>query len=454
MKTEKMIHLFTRLTFMLFAGMIALQLAAASFSQTRRPNIEKNNISVVKDTAPTKVKTEAKVSSGPAKGAARSYPASRPSRPREQTLTFTTNVSGSDVFLDGEKLGRTDHTGKLTTKVKHGRYFVSATHPDYRDHSKTIDVGPGLTDISFKLEPPAVVAPKPTYVPPVVEPPKPAPVVETNVKPAVSAEEIIKRFLDSRSPGAITEDEWKEVLSQSEKALAQQVNNTQVKARMLFAHGQLAYEKGDHAIALVAFNEATKTQANFAPAFYGAGNAFVANNLLPEALKAYQQAIQLQPDFILAHKALGDAYTKSGNFKEALFSYQRARQKGYNSPDLVLAMARGHMREHRWNQALDELKPLAAEGSFAAEVLVTRGECYEGLKYPLSAVLAYSKAVEADANNPMTFYKLGSLFYLMREFRSAKEALDRAIILDPKGEKINLHDARRKAQDATSKVNK
>jgi tetratricopeptide (TPR) repeat protein len=271
------------------------------------------------------------------------------------------------------------------------------------------------------------------------------------VKPVVSAEEIIKRFLDSRSPDAITEAEWKEVLSQSEKVLAQQSNNTEVKARMLFSHGQLAYEKGDHAVALVAFNEATKIQPNFAPAFYGSGNAFVANNLLPEALKAYQQAIQLQPGFILAHKALGDAYTRSGNYKEALFSYQRARQKGYNSPDLTIAMARSHMREHRWNQALDELKPLAAEGSFAAAVLVTRGECYEGMKYPLSAVLAYSKAVEADANNPMSFYKLGSLFYMMREFRSAKEALDRAIILDPKGEKINLHDARRKAQDAASK---
>jgi tetratricopeptide (TPR) repeat protein len=459
MKTEKMFHFSARLTILLLSAMIAFPLAGVSVSQTRRPNIEKKNINVVKDTT-TKEKAESKVSPNPARGISKSYPTGRTRKPREQTLTFTTNVSGSEVFLDGEKIGKTDQTGKLTTKVKHGRYFASATHPDYRENSKTIDVGPGLTDIGFKLEAIPVVAPKQmasapksTNVVPAVDAAKPPSVVETNTKPAVSAEEIIRRFLESRSPETITEADWQEVLSQSEKALAQQSNN-QVKARMLFAHGQLAYLKGDHAIALVAFSEATKTQANFAPAFYGSGNAFAANNLLPEALKAYQQAVQLQPDFILAHKALGDAYTKSGDYKEAVNSYQRARQKGYNSPDLALALARSHMREHHWEQALNELKPLAAQGNSAATVLVTRGECYEGLKYPLSAALAYSKAVEADANNPMAFYKLGSLFYLMREYRSAKEALDRAIILDPKGENINLNDARRKAQDATSKVNK
>jgi tetratricopeptide (TPR) repeat protein len=462
MKTEKMIHLTVRLGTLLFSAILAFPVVGASQSQTRRPNIEKNNISVSKDTGTTKAKAEPKASSRPAKGAAKSSPTTgRAGRYKEQTLTFTTNVSGSDVFLDGEKLGRTDFAGKLTTKVKHGRYFVSAQHPDYREHSKTIDVGPGLTDISFNLEAIAVAppkqtpaAPKPTSLVTAVEPAKTEPAAEIIAKPTVSAEEIIRRFLDSRSPDVVTEADWKEVLSQSEKALAQQASNTQIKARMLFAHGQLAYLKGDYAIALVAFNEATKAQPNLAPAFYGSGNAFVANNLLPEALKAYQQAVQLQPDFILAHKALGDAYTKSGNYKEASASYLRARQKGYNSPDLVLAIARSHMREQRWNQALDELKPLALEGGVGATVLVTRGECYEGLKYPLSAALAYSKAVEADTNNPIALYKLGSIFYTMREFRSAKEALDRAIILDPKGEKINLSEARRKAQDAASKASR
>src|SRR5205085_8890284 len=125
----------------------------------------------------------------------KSYAVGKARKPREQTLTFTTNVAGSEVFLDGEKIGKTDLTGKLTTKVKHGRYFASATHPDYRENSKPIDVGPGLTDIGFKLEAIPVVAPKQmasapktTNVVPAVEVAKPTPVAETNAKPTVSAD--------------------------------------------------------------------------------------------------------------------------------------------------------------------------------------------------------------------------------------------------------------------------
>src|SRR5262249_49086822 len=136
---------------------------------------------------------------------------------------------------------------------------------------------------------------------------------EPVTKPAPSADSIMKRFLDSQQTDAVTTDEWREVQQQSEKALSTDPNNAQLKARMLFAHGQRDYLRGEYTLALVAFNESAQTASDFGLAYYGAGNCYMATNVVLEAEKSYLRSTQVTPMFAPAHKALGDALTKLGN---------------------------------------------------------------------------------------------------------------------------------------------
>jgi tetratricopeptide (TPR) repeat protein len=207
--------------------------------------------------------------------------------------------------------------------------------------------------------------------------------------------------------------------------------------------------QGEFTLALIAFNDALRTTPDLAPAHYGSGNAYMATNLPIEAVKSYQRTVQLLPGFARAHKALGDALSRTGNRHDANASYARAKQLGYGGPDLGLAVARNLMAERRWLPALDELKSLA-EKAPSAEVFLATGECYEGLSNSFSAAMAFFKATDLDHNSSIAYYKLGLVLLSHREHAAAKDAFERAIALDPRGEKINVVHARDRLKEAFS----
>src|SRR6185436_15320812 len=72
--------------------------------------------------------------------------------PTEYTISLITNAPDADISIDGDSLGRAGKDGKLIAKIKPGRHSVSVTHPQYRSLLRPIDVGPGLTELSFNLE--------------------------------------------------------------------------------------------------------------------------------------------------------------------------------------------------------------------------------------------------------------------------------------------------------------
>lgn len=442
------------LTMMALMVLAVFETPAKQAGAQRRPNIERLNGETASPKSSKSNKTDSATRSSRSKSrkdgqrdgnatnaAATEYP-----------LTFVCSQPGTDIFVDGVKVGTAGEDGRLKVKLAPGRHIAKASRPQFREMTKHIDVGPGSAEIGFNLE---TVSPPATFKP--VSAVTSAPPTESASKStppaAPAAETIIERFMDNLQNSSVTVDDWKEVLSQSEKALAQEPSNSLIKARKLFAHGQLAYLDNEHAIALVAFNEATKARSDFGLAYYGSGNAYYLNNLLPEAIKSYQTAILILPNFALAHKGLGDAFAKIGNRKDAMAAYQRAKQLGYPRPDLTLGIANILILDQQWKQALDELKPVAEQRP-SAELLIAIGRCYEGLKNNYSAALTYTKATELDRNSADAFCKLGNILYNMREFVPAKEAFERAIMLDPKGEKINLTDARKKSLDSFAKSRK
>ena len=415
-----------------------------------RPNIEKQNDQKSNDEAKaSSAAKDGKVarSSPPAPRATRKKPAETHRKlPSEYTLTLAANVPEADVIVDGEKLGTTGKDGRLKTPMKAGRRTVTVVHPDYRSVSKPIDVGPGLVEVSFQLEErvkPVAMKEVATSPPPSL--PEPG--------SAASADSILQRFIETPRPDVVSTDEWKDVLSQSEKNLARDPKNVQAKCRMLFAQGQLAYDRREYTLALVAFTEAIQNYPDYALAHFGSGNCYSAAALPHEALREYQRTVQLLPNFALGHKALGDLLSKGGRRKEGNDSYRRAKQLGYSQPEVDLLIAQNLVADRLWNQALEQLKPLI-EKSPSADAWFAVAECYEALKYEFSAAMAYSRVVDLDKNNAIAHYRLGAILFGQHEYWSAQYALERAIALDPGGEKINAIDARKKANEAAEKLHK
>lgn len=387
----------------------------------------------------------------------------KPPRPAPSyEVTFKTDIPEAEIFIvagnsssSAQSLGKTDADGKLTKRLPRGTYNLLASRPGYRIQRQRVEVrSAGPNDVNFSLAMPIVArkeeveaAPEPTPAP--AETPEPAP-----TDPLADADALIKRFLDVKETESVKAEEWQTMRERTNSALEKDSANTQLKARVLAADGQLAYLAGDFANALVAFKQAALAQPDFALAHYGLGNAYLATNQPAEAFKAYSQAVQLNAELALAYRGMGDALAKQNKTKEAGVYYNRAKSFGQQLPaDTGLAAARELKKRKRWAQALKEFQDVAATKP-SAEVYVEIGDCYVGLEQPLSASQSYRKAIDLDPKSALAHYRFGEVMQKLREYSAAMEALERAIALDPQGTIINRKRAREMADDAADKLKK
>lgn len=347
-------------------------------------------------------------------------------------VTLFAGASGVDIYLErtdgsAQKLGTTRDDGTLALKLLRGTYSLLVARPDSRAVRRQIEVSPTRT--IFSLDPARGEAS--------AQPAGTAPAAP----PTVTAEDVFKRFLDPRLTEGVTLDDWRAALEQAAEAYSHNSEDPQTAAQAHFSYGQVAYLSGDFQTALTSFNNAALAVPNSALAFYGLGNAYLASRKPPEAARAYQQALKIRPNMALALKGMGDALYSQGKSKESIDYYARALALGYDSPSLKLSMARALNKERRSQEALD----LAAELSKSnpsAEVFLTLGDAYAGLKQNREAYGAYQQAAEMDSRSALAQYKLGEVSFQLRDYAAARDALGRALALDPEGKSFDAARAR------------
>ena len=227
-----------------------------------------------------------------------------------------------------------------------------------------------------------------------------------------------------------------------------------MKAQEQFARGQLDYLNGNYPDALQAFLTAQRHVPDYALASYGLGNVYLATNQPAQAVKAFERAVALNPKLGLAYKGLGDAWMVQKKEKEARAAYTEAGRLGYLSSDTSLSVARNLVKAKRWAEAEAALRPLAAAENPPAEIFVMLGDAHKGQDQSVKAFQAYTKATELDNTSAAAFYKLGELQLDQNNPEAAKEALERALVLDPEGRVIDRRKARKKADEAGKKLRK
>ena len=369
-------------------------------------------------------------------------------RPNESSVTFMSELPGTEILVDGNLVGKIDDTRKLTTKVKKGPHQVTARLKGYYQQSMIVSVAAARSTHTVNVGKP-IPAPVPTPSPVAKAEPTPEPPPEP---PPPSADDIIRRFINPKETSQVSTVDWQQVLAQTEEALKTE-SNSQLTARLHLARGQQAYLRRNYAESLAEFNRAIEALPLSGIAYYGLGNAYLATNQPFQAHKAYSRAVDLTPEVsALAHKGIGDALTKLLKRNEANSSYLKARELGYVSPELNKSIARNLIAEKEWQKALSELSVIE-DSDKSAEIQLYLGECYENLKRPLSAHSAYAAAAKLDPNSALAFLRLGDLLYEHNEFPEARDAYERALALDTTGNIINRPLVRKLADKAASLAN-
>lgn len=364
----------------------------------------------------------------------------------ESSITFVSDVPGTEISIDGILVGKIGDTKKLTTRVKKGQHKATASLKGYNSQSITISVFADRATHAINLgKPIPAPAPLPTPIAKVLPSPDPPP-----SPPAPSADEIIRRFINPNETNKLRAEDWKEVITQSEETLTREPTNVQVTARLHLARGQVAYLDRNYAESLSEFNRAIEALPLSGIAYYALGNAYLATNQPLQANKSYQKAAELTPEAAaVSQKGIGDGLTKMAKGNEANVSYKRARDLGYFSPDINKSIAVNLIEDKQWQKALSELGEIE-DSETSAEIQLYLGECYENLKRPLSAYRAYAAASKLDPNSTVAFSKLGDLLFELNEFPEAKEAYERALALDTTGIVINRQLVRKQADRAAS----
>ncbi len=337
-------------------------------------------------------------------------------------VTVFAGAPGVEIYVehvDGSsyRLGTTRDDGTLALKLLRGTYNLIVARPDSRPVRRQIEVSPGRTAFSLDLARAETAS--------AGAPAEPA-------RPVVTAEDVFRRFLDPMQSDGVTLADWQAAQAETAESYSHNSEDPQTAAQAHFAFGQVAYLNGDFQTAANSFNNAALAVPNSALAFYGLGNAYIASRQPTEAARAYQQALKIRPNMALALRGMGDALYSQGKSKESVEYYARAHALGYDSPALKLGMARGLLKERRWQEALELLNGLSKSRP-SPEVFVGLGDAYAGLKQPSTAAGAYRQAVELDSRAAVAQFKLGEVSFQLRDYAAAREALERALALDPEG---------------------
>jgi tetratricopeptide (TPR) repeat protein len=384
--------------------------------------------------------------------------ASRPTstttkRPAPKTfldVTFVAREPAVEVFLNDRNIGKTDDKFQLSKKLTAGEYLVMAKNKrQVLMSTKKVTIGPSQTTVKLFEE----IVPKPT---PAVQQ-----TIQTQEKSevqiALEISEKVKTILESyanpTTTDSVTTDDWQIVFKAAQMGQLQGYTAVQIEAQRWFASGQIELAKGEYTNAFTAFNKAQEFMPTSALPFFGLGNTYFADKKYADALKLYQKALQIDPKMAIGYKKLGDTQRLLGREKEAIAAYKNAIQFGYNTLETRFWLGTLMLETKQIEEAIKELEAVAKEMP-KAEVFISIGNGYEKLKRDVSAIEAYQKAIDADPNSALAFYKLADVYLGQREYTKAKEAYEKALALDPEGKKLNKTETQKKLKEIENKLNK
>src|SRR5258708_20974879 len=224
---------------------------------------------------------------------------------------------------------------------------------------------------------------------------------------------------------------------------AKTVESSSAAARIdyLKAHHLLEHYYKPHAIetAMRLLEKTRREDPNFAPAFADLGRAnFLQFRYLRDttfiepARKNCQQALALKPDLASVHVTLGMLNSETGQYDLASQELDEALRIDKLNAEAYAAISTLRKNQGRSKDVESELQKAIDLAPLDWRWPYQLGEYYVTYVGKLSeAVELYRKAAQLTPDNARVYNNLGITYWMLRRLPEAKEALEKAIRLEP-----------------------
>ena len=198
------------------------------------------------------------------------------------------------------------------------------------------------------------------------------------------------------------------------------------------ASGWRAYQAGDLASALTAYQEAANASPDDASLWYDLGCLYALRHDVSLSRSAFQRALLLNPRLAAAHDALGQLYEQEGHLACAHAFYVSADAIEPGNVKFLRHLSRALLRLNQLEaarQSLQQLlnvKPSDLEARYELGVLELRANA------PDLAIHEFHYMIERVPDHVLAWNGLALAYARIDEFGKASDALDHALALQPK----------------------
>lgn len=194
-------------------------------------------------------------------------------------------------------------------------------------------------------------------------------------------------------------------LSFSAGSFAQQEDEKQTEAVLIFNKGQDAHEKGDFLTALKFYDEAIKLAPEFPEVEFQRGNALLTLGKFDEAERAFRRAIELREDWTLPMTSLGGLLIQKNNFAEAETTLNKAVELDAQNFPAFVALTELRLKQKAapvvLKELLTKLQNLTAKANPTASIWAARGAIESALNDQIAAKKSLINALAIEPKNSL-----------------------------------------------------
>ncbi len=214
--------------------------------------------------------------------------------------------------------------------------------------------------------------------------------------------------------------------------------NKRSVAEKLYSKGLQFLSNDNYIKALPYFEEAVKSDPNYAEAWYQVGFSYGMLGKHKEALRASETAAKLRPDWAETYVNIGASNFALNKFKDAAKAYQKAVRLNQNDPELYYSLG---LTYNKLNSTGEEIlayrRAIQLKPDFA-EAIEKLGLAYFKQKRFKLAIKAFED-LQSYKNDAKTYNYLGESYFELKKLQKSIEALNTAVSMNPEFEKARYN---------------
>lgn len=186
---------------------------------------------------------------------------------------------------------------------------------------------------------------------------------------------------------------------------------TQARARYIFIHGRINFDRGNYETALEDFNQAYTLNTRFHDAYFYVGRTKLAQDDISTALKIFRHVLDYQPGNGEYRFFMGQVLEQEQRLSQALEEYRKVTEVdpgyGVRNPRVYISRGRLLSRLGYSNDGKKDIQRALELAPEMEEALIAMGEAdYRDKEYD-KAIKNFTKALNKNPKYPNAQYELG-----------------------------------------------